>query len=95
MRDSGATFIVTVAALVAKVEGAVAEGVPLQRAYLVGDDAATDEAATPPRTPFSELLSGGGATIGASGPLTVNTTVAAPMAMPCARNCRKRAWVCM
>ena len=60
MSDSGAVAIVTVPALLAKVEGAVAQGAPVRRVYLVGDSDCADECAHPPRTLFDVLLRTGG-----------------------------------
>ena len=59
MSDSGAVFIVTVRALLDKVDGAVAKGAPLRRVLVVDADDA-DEGAHPPRTPFGMLLCDGG-----------------------------------
>ena len=59
MSDSGAVFIVTVRALLDKVDGAVARGAPLRR-VLVVDAEDADESKHPPRTPFSMLLRDGG-----------------------------------
>ena len=61
MSDSGAVFIVTVRALLDKVDGAVARGAPLRRVLVVdADDGDADEGAHPPRTPFGTLLHDGG-----------------------------------
>ena len=59
MSDSGAVFIVTVRALLEKVDGTVARGAPLRR-VLVVDAEDADESKHPPRTPFSMLLRDGG-----------------------------------
>ena len=47
MSDSGAVAIVTVPALLAKVEGAVAQGAPVRRVYLVGDSDCAAECGEP------------------------------------------------
>ena len=59
MSDSGAVFIVTVRALLDKVDGAVVRGARLRRVLVVDADGA-DEGARTPRTPFSVLLREGG-----------------------------------
>ena len=59
MSDSGAVAIVTVSALLEKVEDAVAKGAPLRRVFVVDAESA-DEGACPPRTPFEVLLRNGG-----------------------------------